>query len=280
MKRASILALLVLILAVGALPAAAITGGEPDGEGHPNVGMMIADIDGEPEWRCSGTLIAPRVFLTAGHCTYEATAARVWFENDMANVPDYPYGGEVAIEGVPIPHPLFHWGDNDPHDVGVVILSEAVTDIVPAVLPALPDPDDPDDLALLDQLKKDGILKEGYGNNNKEVGVFFTSVGYGVTLVSWPPAVQDNNKIRMVSESQYFALTKPWLHLMQRAVFDESGTCGGDSGGPAFWVEDDGTEILVAVTSWGDGGCAATGFDYRVDTAEVLQWIYSQFPQD
>ena len=48
MKRVSILAMLVLILAVGALPAAAITGGELDGEGHPNVGLMIADIDGEP----------------------------------------------------------------------------------------------------------------------------------------------------------------------------------------------------------------------------------------
>ena len=42
MKRASILAMLVLILAVGALPAAAITGGVEDGEGHPNVGLMAA----------------------------------------------------------------------------------------------------------------------------------------------------------------------------------------------------------------------------------------------
>ena len=80
----------------------------------------------------------------------------------------------------------------------------------------------------------------------------------------------------MVSESEYFALTKPWLHLMQRAVFDEEGTCGGDSGGPAFWVEEDGTEILVAVTSWGDGGCAATGFDYRVDIPDILEWIKLQ----
>jgi hypothetical protein len=48
MKRVSILAILVLILAVSALPAAAITGGELDEEGHPSVGLMIADIDGEP----------------------------------------------------------------------------------------------------------------------------------------------------------------------------------------------------------------------------------------
>jgi len=267
MKRVSILAMLVLILAVGVLPVAAITGGVEDGDGHPAVGMMIADVDGEPAWRCSGTLIAPRVFLTAGHCTDGATAARVWFANDMADVPDYPYGGVVALEGIPVPHPDFAWGAryNDAHDVGVVILDEAVTDIEPATLP------DPD---FLGQLKKARLLDGGY-----QESTYFTSVGYGVTLVSWPPAVQDSNKTRMVSESEYFALTKPWLHLMQRAVFDESGTCGGDSGGPAFWVEDDGTEILVAVTSWGDGGCAATGFDYRVDTPEILEWIYEQFPE-
>ena len=267
MKKVSILAILVLLLAAGALPAAAITGGELDDGRHPNVGLMIADIDGEPQWRCSGTLIAPRVFLTAGHCTGDgATGARVWFAGDIADVPDYPDGGEVAIEGIPIPHPDFGWGSqyNDAHDVGVVILDEEVTDIEPAQL-AEPD--------FLGQLKKAGLLDGGYKENT-----YFTSVGYGVTLVSWPPAELDNNKVRMVSQSEYFALTKAWLHLMQRAVFDESGTCGGDSGGPAFWVEEDGTEILVAVTSWGDGGCAATGFDYRVDTPEILDWIYSQFP--
>ncbi|MFN2185044.1 MAG: S1 family peptidase [Anaerolineae bacterium] len=267
MKKVSILAILVLLLAAGALPAAAITGGELDDGRHPNVGLMIADIDGEPQWRCSGTLIAPRVFLTAGHCTGDgATAARVWFAGDIADVPDYPYGGEVAIEGTPIPHPDYGWGSqyNDAHDVGVVILDEAVTDIKPAQLA---------EADLLGQLKKAGLLDGGYKEST-----YFTSVGYGVTLVSWPPAVLDSNKVRMVSQSEYFALTKPWLHLMQRAVFDESGTCGGDSGGPAFWVEEDGTEILVAVTSWGDGGCAATGFDYRVDTPEILDWIYSQFP--
>ena len=264
MKRFSILALLVLILAAGALPAVAITGGELDGEGHPNVGLMIADIDGEPQWRCTGTLIAPRVFLTAGHCVHGATAARVWFEPDMADVPDYPRGGEVAIEGTPIPHPDYGTGDTDAHDVGVVILDEVVNGIEAATMPTP---------RFLDILKKDGDLEGGH-----EEGAYFRSVGYGVTLVSWPPAVLDSNKIRQVSESEYVALTKPWLHLTQRAVFDESGTCGGDSGGPAFWVTESGDEIIVAVTSWGDPGCIATGFDYRVDVPDILDWIYGQFP--
>jgi hypothetical protein len=265
MKRVSILAMLVLILAVSALPAAAITNGEPDGEGHPNVGLMIADIDGEPQWRCSGTLIAPRVFLTAGHCVGDgATGARVWFASDMADVPDYPYGGEVALEGTPVPHPDYNWGDADPHDVGLVILDHAVTGIEPATLP------DPD---LLTQLKQDRILEGGY-----EDGVYFKSVGYGRILASWPPPELVSSPIRRVSESEYVSLTKVNLHLSQKAVFDESGSCFGDSGGPIFWVDPEENEIIVAVTSSGDAQCVATGFDYRVDVAETLEWIYSQFP--
>jgi len=47
-----------------------ITYGELDGNRHPYVGLMVAqDADGNPLWRCSGTLMSPTIFLTAGHCT-------------------------------------------------------------------------------------------------------------------------------------------------------------------------------------------------------------------
>ena len=265
MKRISILAILVLLLVLSVLPAAAITGGELDGEGHPNVGLMIADIDGEPVWRCSGTLIAPRVFLTAGHCVGDgATSARVWFGSDLTENEEYPYGGETSIEGTPIPHPLYLWGGSDPHDVGVVILEEEITDIEPATLP-IPD--------LLTQLKKNRILEGGY-----EEGVYFRSVGYGGRHESWPPPVIAYDLIRRWSESEYVALTKIHLHLSQKAVFDEGGSCFGDSGGPIFWVDPEGNEIIVAVTSTGDAQCVATGLDYRVDVTEILEWIYAQIP--
>jgi secreted trypsin-like serine protease len=274
MKKVSILAVLVLTLAVGLVPAAAITGGVEDGDGHPAVGLMVADVveDGVvvDGWRCSGTLIAPQVFLTAGHCTGDgATTARVWFANDMADVDDYPDGGGDAIEGIPVPHPDYNWGDADPHDVGLVILSEPV-DIEPA---QLPDPD------LLTQLKKDRILEGGYGNSGKE-DVLFRSVGYGLVLLSWPPPELDGSeKIRQVAESEYVSLTKSRLHLSQKAVFGESGSCFGDSGGPVFWVDDEGNESVAAVTSSGDAQCVATGLNYRVDTPEILEWVNGYLPE-
>jgi hypothetical protein len=234
---------------------------------------MIADIDGEPVWRCSGTLIAPRVFLTAGHCTGDgATGARVWFESDFADVKDYPLGGTTAIEGTPVAHPDYNWSGSDFHDVGVVILDEAVTGIEPAAL--APE-------GLLTDMKKERVLKGGFAE-----GIYFRSVGYGVVLKSWPPPVlsagnePEIDKIRMVSESEFAALTKSLLHLFQRAVFEESGACFGDSGGPVFWVDQDGNEHVVAVTSSGDANCLAASFRYRVDVPEIQDWIYSQFPED
>ena len=182
----------------------------------------------------------------------------------MAAVPDYPAGGVVALEGTPIPHPGFGSGDSNPYDVGVVILDHPVTDIVPALMP------DPD---LLGQLRKDRILRPGGPD-----GAWFTSVGYGGALESWPPPVLFYDKIRRVAESEYVALTPFWVHVTQKAVFEESGTCFGDSGGPSYWVDDEGNEIVIAVTSTGDAQCIATGLNYRVDVPEILEWIYEQFP--
>ena len=53
-------------LTLAALPAAAITFGVPDGNGHPFVGTLLFErADGF--YSCSGTMMSPTVMLTAGH---------------------------------------------------------------------------------------------------------------------------------------------------------------------------------------------------------------------
>jgi hypothetical protein len=261
MKRICVLALLALFLASSVPPAAAITWGELDYEGHPNVGIMVAYINGERVWRCTGTLISDRVFLTAGHCLEDGVdLVKVWFDSDMTANPGYDGG----LAGVPILHPSYSWGGSNPHDVGVVILDDPVEGIQPALLPA------PD---LLAQLRRDRILRPGGPEGAK-----FIVVGYGGTL-SWPPPEVDySSRIRRFALSEYVALTQSWLHMSQNILKGDGGTCGGDSGGPAFWIDPQGNEILVAVTSWGDPYCISTGFNYRIDVPEILDWIYSQYP--
>lgn len=257
MKKLGISLGLVLILVMVAIPVGAITWGQLDTE-HTNVGAMVVDWPDYGPWQvCSGTLIHPRVFLTAGHCTegWEGTGVETFwvnFDQDALN--------EATLLDVAqvITHPEYWWGPtSDPHDVGILILAEPVSGITPANLP---------DEGFLDRLREEGKLKHG-----KEKAKF-TVVGYGGTL-HWPPPEITYEDKRQFSVSEHRALLKAWLRMSQNQATGDGGTCGGDSGGPAFWTEPDGSEILVGITSWGDPSCISTGFNYRVDIPDTLDFI-------
>lgn len=257
MRKLSILVTLLLLLTVGAIPAAAITWGEPDTE-HTNVGAMVVDYPdfGPFQW-CSGTLIHPQVFLTAGHCTVDLDAfgiETVWVNFDQNALNEATMLDVTEV----ITHPDYNWGPtSNPHDVGVLILAEPVNDLTPASLPPA---------GFLDNLKAEGKLRQGSD------GAKFTVVGYGGTL-DWPPPLITYDDQRQFAVSEYQMLLKTWLRLSQNQATGDGGTCFGDSGGPAFWTELDGTEILVGITSWGDAVCVASGFNYRVDIPETLDFI-------
>lgn len=279
MKKLSMLATLVLILAAGVLPAVAITGGTLDGDAHPNVGAIVRDYGASnpPRYRvlCSGSLIAepsatePQVFLTAGHCTdylqYQLDAgiieaAYVSFDTNVyaASATLLP----LAADGV-VSHPDYYWGPiSNPYDLGALILADPVSGIDPVTLAGE---------GFLDALNAGGELKHG-----KERATF-TVVGYGATL-DWPPREPGGiDGQRRYATSEFLNLRNAWLHMSQNQApgRGDSGTCGGDSGGPTFWVTDQAEEILVAVTSWGDAPCAATGTAYRTDLASSLEFIDS-----
>ena len=147
---------------------------------------------------------------------------------------------------------------SDPHDLGLLILKEAVPGITPATLPPV---------GFLDDLAEDGLL--GHGTN----GAKFTVVGYGASLEFPPPRfVYDDTRRYGVSE--FRVLLPAWLRMSQQGRTGDEGTCYGDSGGPTFW-EEGSTRTLVATTSWGDARCVTSEFNYRVDLPESLAFIYS-----
>jgi V8-like Glu-specific endopeptidase len=66
--------------------------------------MVAQTAKGEPLWRCSGTLLSPTIFLTAGHCTEQPAAhVEIWFDADVEHfIPQngYPYKGDARREAL------------------------------------------------------------------------------------------------------------------------------------------------------------------------------------
>ena len=260
MKKLWLALLATLAMVMGAAaPAGAVTDGTLDGNGHPYVGLMVAqDASGTPLWRCSGTLLSPTVYLTAGHCT-ESPAAHVeiWFAADVqSGVPanGYPTKGDVG--GTPHTIPSYDPDAFYLHDVGVVVLDRPVPMATYGQLPGLNQ---------LDALKPSRSTT-------------FTSVGYGLQkafpdAASWKESAL---KIRMVAHPHLLQVnpgfTGPQSLLLSNNA-NTGGTCFGDSGGPNFL----GTSNVVAgVTSFGiNPTCAGTGGVFRADRAEVLAFVNS-----
>lgn len=244
--------------------ASAVTDGYLDGDGHPYVGLMVAQTaNGTPLWRCSGTLISPTLFLTAGHCT-ESPAAHVeiWFAADVgAGIPGngYPYTGDVS--GTPFTHPQYDPAAFYIHDLGVVVLDEPVVMSTYGLLPALNQ---------LDALATARGLKD----------VTFTAVGYGLQK-SFPDAASWKNsalRVRMVANPYLIqingGLVGDFSLLLSNNAYS-GGTCFGDSGGPNFVSS---SNVIGGVTSFGlNGNCAGTGGVYRVDKADDLEWLATFF---
>src|SRR6266850_6510855 len=89
-----------------------ITHGTLDGNAHPAVVLVLMEVGGHPAFRCSGTLIAPTVVLTAGHCAGqpgEFSGIRIFTEADVDHGNNnYPFAGPNSVEATSWQaHPLF-----------------------------------------------------------------------------------------------------------------------------------------------------------------------------
>jgi hypothetical protein len=252
----------ILILALATFsPALAISYGEPDGTAHPYVGSMVAKVgDNYYQW-CSGTLIAPTVFLTASHCTAPVDSflaanpgskMLVTFDPTISAISTY-YEGEWKTN----PAYLNARGADDPGDVAVILFKDVIPGITPAQLPTA---------GLLDQLKDQHILND----------TLFTAIGYGTVRDTKQKAWQSilDNVDRNQVDQGFLSLTKAWITLSMNFATGNGGTCYGDSGGPHFiHLNGAETNIVAAITVTGDMQCKATDKDYRMDTEEARSFL-------
>lgn len=274
-------ALALAMSAVAAVsPAQAITWGQPDGNEHPHVvALLFERADGY--YSCTGTLLTPYVVLTAGHCTEEggvvnlATYVRNDPDIDQAIASELPSYASLQAwldttwtSGQAVPHPQYadYAAFPDTYDVGVVLLSEPIF------------------VAEYGQLPAEGqfdFLRTARGPIGERSAVV---VGYG--LQGRIPSFAGDDWVRYQAVSSVANLEKGKGVLgEQNFQFTNNpgkgsgsgGTCSGDSGGPAFWIDPATgaeTNIVMAVNSYSiTPNCNGTDYQFRTDIEAAQDFV-------
>lgn len=240
--------------------ASLITDGSVDGNAHPAVVLIVMDEKGVPSWLCSGTLIAPKVVLTAGHCAGEPgefTGIRIYTESDVDNGNNnFPFAGRNSVEAASWQaHPQYTSSAFFRHDVGVITLKKAVN-LAASQYGKLPAVNELD------------ALQPGSST-------VFTAVGYGLQRIN--PVFIQQDLIRMSAQPHLVQINTPGFtgdySLLLSNNASTGGTCFGDSGGPNYVAS---SNVIAGVTSFGlNGTCGGTGGVFRLDRQNVLDFVKS-----
>jgi hypothetical protein len=209
---------------------------------------------------CSGTVVAPQLVLTAGHCALDTQTGTM----------DQPAGYVVVtgsldwtsparqVSGVTrtILNPAYNAVSGD-GDAALLVLS------TPTTAPAVPLANASTDLPLLNA-----------GAPTQIAGWGLTSAGTVPDQLQWGVSVVQSSA---VCDQQAAYIQELFDAGRQVCAIDAptfaDGTCFGDSGGPLLGQRADGTWVEIGITAFGAGDCNTGVPDFFSRGDAVSGWV-------
>jgi secreted trypsin-like serine protease len=273
--RASPLIAVLALLAALVLAATATAATNPKATGsvigghnatiaqYPSL-AYIEGVQATAGYACTGTVVAPRVILTAGHCVEDIESGsivepgRIAVATGISNltkIPDANISQVVQVLAYPNFDPTKLQGD-----AGLLILAAPVA--APPIALA-----NPADAALYGA--GDELTIAGWGIDDRNTGHAPNQLQAGEV------PVEDAARCKRGTR-RFYPFFDP---TRQVCALDIPGfkitSCHGDSGGPAIALRPDGTPVEIGVTSLGDGTCnpSSPAVFTRVD--QIDTWVQS-----
>lgn len=287
MRLSRLFVLVALCVVLGVLPssAGAITGGQPDGNGHPYVAFLDNGV-----FACSGTLLSPTVLVTAAHCFSDSTSK--FGVNSVTGAPIVRASFDPNLINTPPAQRVFFFGSYyfdpqfglktagglpgfDTHDVAVVIFTSSGC-AVPAGRTGSCGP-----IPGAVTNGKYGALPTQGLVNTLPMGTPVDITGFGVQNFvngggpcSGPCKPTPGNVFtRFFAQTSLIASENSISDTFIKLHANKGGVCFGDSGGPDLLG---GTNIILADNSFGTNGlCKGVSYAFRIDTAQALGFISS-----
>jgi len=225
---------------------------------------FIEGVQATAGYACTGTVVAPRVVLTAGHCVEDIESSSIVEPELIAVATGVSNLKKIQLTQVSKVERVLAYPGFDPTelhgDAGLLILTEPVA--APPIALATGA-----DAALYEP--GDQLTVAGWGIDNRNTGHAPNQLQAATVPIEEASRCKEGTR-RFYPffdpNRQVCALDSPHFHIT---------TCHGDSGGPAIATRADGTPVELGVTSLGDGSCnpASPAVFTRVD--QISSWVQS-----
>jgi trypsin len=224
----------------------------------------IEGVQATAGYACTGTVVAPRVILTAGHCVEDIESSSIVPPNEIGVATGVSNLTKIPLANISEVVQVLAYPNFDPTklqgDAGLLILAAPVA--APPIALATSA-----DAALYEPGTE--LTIAGWGIDDRKSGHAPNQLQAAQVPVEEAARCKRGTK-------RFYPFFDPSRQVCTLDIPNFKITaCHGDSGGPAIATRADGTPVEIGVTSLGEGSCnpSSPGVFTRVD--QISSWVQS-----